>query len=190
MCLKSRAWVGPIELQFPACLAVLPSESVLVILPNTIPSGKLKSHQVLLVYRVRSFPSHRSQALEMRLEVEAPQLPKHRRCLLGAPEVGALESSHHLPVPVPRPCLDHQAPHAPPAEPPCTHLCTRLEPALPGLQELRHLPAQAVASGEPPGEVVSTPSATASWAPLASTGARCRVRVSADSGLGLATAGF
>ncbi|EDL75848.1 similar to Probable serine/threonine-protein kinase KIAA1811 (predicted), isoform CRA_a [Rattus norvegicus] len=123
---------------------------------------------------VRSFPSHRSQALEMRLEVEAPQLPKHRRCLLGAPEVGALESSHHLPVPVPRPCLDHQAPRAPPAEPPCTHLCTRLEPALPGLQELHHLPAQAVASGEPPGEVVSTPSATASWAPLASTGARCR----------------
>lgn len=111
----------------------------------------------------------------MRLEAEARQLPKHRRCLLGAPEAGAPGSSHRPPVPVPRPCPDHQAPRAPPAEPPCTHLCTRLEPALPGPQERHHLPAQAVASGEPPGEVVSTPSATVSWAPLASTGARCRV---------------
>lgn len=177
-------------LQFPGCLAALPSESEQVVLLKHPGNCSLNSYQVLFFHRVRSFPSRRSQALEMRLEAVAPQLPKHRRCLLGAPEAGALGSSHRPPVPVPHPYPDHQALHAPPEEPPCTHLCTRLEQALLGPREQHHLPAQAVASGELPGEVVSTPSATVSWAPLASTGARCRVGVSADARLELPTSEF
>lgn len=174
-------------LQFPACLASLPSESEL---PKHPGNCSPNSYQLLFFHRVRSFPSRRSQALEMRLGAVAPQLPKHRRCLLVGPEAGALGSSHRPPVPVPHPCPDHQALRAPPAEPPCTHLCTRLEPALLGPREQHHLPAQAVASGELPGEVVSTPSAIVSWAPLASTGARCRVGISVYAILELPTSEF
>lgn len=123
---------------------------------------------------VLSFPSHLSPGLAMRLGAGSPQLPKRRRCLLEAPGVGAPESSPRPPVPAPHPCLAPQAPRAPLGAPPCIRPCIRPGPAPPGRQEQHHPQAPAVAWGEPPGEVVSTPSATASWAPLAFTGARCR----------------
>jgi hypothetical protein len=116
--------------------------------------------------------------------VEVPRLPKLRRCLLGAPEAGAPGSSPHPPVPAPHPCLDLQAPHAPLGVPHCTRPCTHPGPAPLGPRGRRHPPAQAVVLGELPGGVVSTPSATASWAPLASTGARCRVQNSGVQGWG------
>lgn len=112
----------------------------------------------------------------MRLGAGALRLPKRRRCLLGAPGVGAPGSSPRLPVPAPRPCPVPQAPHAPPGALPCTLPCTRPGPAPLGPREQHRPQAQAVASEEPPGGVVSTLSATASWAPLAFTGARCRVQ--------------
>lgn len=134
------------------------------------------SHPAPLLRRVRSFPSHQNPGLEMRLGAGAPRLPKRRRCLLGAPGVGAPGSSLHPPVPAPRPCPAPQAPRAPLGGPRCTRPCTRPEPAPPGPRGQRRPPAPAAVSGELPGGVDSTPSATVSWAPLAFTGARCRVR--------------
>lgn len=134
------------------------------------------SHPSPVFRRVLSSPSHLSPGLEMRLEEGALRLPKRRRCLLEAPGVGAPGSSPRPRVPAPPPCLAPQAPRAPLGGPPCIHPCTHPGPAPPGRREQRHPQAPAVASGEPRGGVVSTPSATASWAPLAFTGARCRVR--------------
>lgn len=169
-CLERRI----VGLQVPACTG--PASVSVCVSPSA--SWELwspRSSQSPLLCRVRSFPFHRSLGLEMRPEAGAPRLPKRRRCLLGAPGVGAPGSSPHPPVPAPHPCPAPQAPRAPLAEPPCTRLCTRPGPVPLGPRGQHHPPAPAVASGELPGGVASTPSATASWAPLAFTGARCRV---------------
>lgn len=165
-----------IGLQVPACIGTHLCEYVGLGFLETPGSCSPISHPSPLFHRVLSFPSHPSPGPEMRLGPGAPRLPKRRRCLLEAPGVGAPGSSPLPPVPAPRPCLAPQAPRAPLGAPPCIPPCTRPEPALPGRREQHHPQAPVVASGEPPGGVVSTPSATASWAPLAFTGARCRVR--------------
>lgn len=132
------------------------------------------SHSTPLLYRVRSFPSRRI-LLEMRPGVGAHRLLKRRLCLLGAPGVGAPGSSPRPLVPAPHPCPAPQGPRAPPGGPLCTRPCTRPGPAPLGPQGQRRPPAPAAESEELPGGVVSTPSATVSWAPPAFTGARCRV---------------
>lgn len=122
------------------------------------------SHSTPLLYRVRSFPSRRS-LLEMRPGVGAHRLLKRRLCLLGAPGVGAPGSSPRPLVPAPHPCPAPQGPRAPPGGPLCTRPCTRPGPAPLGPQGQRRPPAPAAESEELPGGVVSTPSATVSWAP-------------------------
>lgn len=169
-------WEGKIiGLQVPAGIRTHLRKYVRMRLLEPPGSCSPSSHPSPLFHRVLSFPSHLSPGLAMRLGAGSPQLPKRRRCLLEAPGVGAPESSPRPPVPAPHPCLAPQAPRAPLGAPPCIRPCIRPGPAPPGRQEQHHPQAPAVAWGEPPGEVVSTPSATASWAPLAFTGARCRV---------------